>query len=175
MIFYWGALALVAQSAAIQAQGLRNWMVVLCLVLPIVAWASKEPVEYFLRRRAGHAAEQEGLLAAIAESTGGAFEGVLAYLANTVSFVRLAAYAMSHAAMLMAAFMMAAEVEKLPVGGGVLSVGVIILGNAVAIVLEGLVATVQTLRLEYYEFFGKFFPGSGQPFSPFRLVPETRG
>jgi V/A-type H+-transporting ATPase subunit I len=54
-----------------------------------------------------------------------------------------------------------------------LSVLVIILGNAVAIALEGIVASVQALRLEYYEFFGKFFSGGGQPFKPFRLQTKT--
>lgn len=42
----------------------------------------------------------------------------------------------------------------------------IIVGNAVMIVLEGLVVSIQTIRLEYYEFFSKFFHGGGQPFAP---------
>jgi V/A-type H+-transporting ATPase subunit I len=83
--------------------------------------------------------------------------------------VRLAAYAMSHAALLVAAFMMAEEVRHFS-GGGVLSLLVIVLGNLVAIVLEGIIASVQALRLEYYEFFGKFFSGRGQAFAPFRLA-----
>ncbi len=45
-----------------------------------------------------------------------------------------------------------------------MSVLVIVLGNLVAIVLEGIIASVQALRLEYYEFFGKFFSGTGQAF-----------
>ena len=40
-------------------------------------------------------------------------------------------------------------------------------------VLEGIIASVQALRLEYYEFFGKFFSGGGQPFTPFRLAAST--
>jgi len=48
-------------------------------------------------------------------------------------------------------------------------VTVIVLGNIIAILLEGVVAAVQALRLEYYEFFGKFFSGAGQAFKPFRL------
>jgi len=87
--------------------------------------------------------------------------------------VRLAAYAMSHAALLMAAFMVADAVKHFPVAGSFLGVLAIILGNAVAIVLEGIIASVQALRLEYYEFFGKFFSGGGQPFKPFRLPTKT--
>jgi len=45
----------------------------------------------------------------------------------------------------------------------------------VAIALEGTVALVQAVRLEYYEFFGKFFSGSGRAFRPFRLTVEKQG
>ena len=103
------------------------------------------------------------------ESVVEAFEAALSYMANTISFVRLAAYAMSHAAVLMATFLLAAEVSKFSKGGGALSVLIIIAGNLVAILLEGVIAAVQALRLEYYEFFGKFFSGSGQAFTPFQL------
>jgi V/A-type H+-transporting ATPase subunit I len=169
-LFYWGVLVLITKFAAIQSRGLVNLALLVFVALPLIGWALKEPIEFFAHRRAAHASERGGsLFAASAESLVGAFEAVLSYLANTISFVRLAAYAMSHAALLVAAFMMAAEVKHLPVGGGLLSVLVIILGNLVAIVLEGIIASVQALRLEYYEFFGKFFSGSGQPFKPFRL------
>ena len=113
--------------------------------------------------------------AALTESIVGAFEGVLLYLANTISFVRLAAYAMSHAALLMATFTVADQLRGFQHGGTVLAIGVVILGNAVAMLLEGMVAAVQALRLEYYEFFGKFFTGDGQPFRPFSLAAAARG
>ena len=175
VLFYWGALALITKHAAMESRGLVSLAVVLFLVLPLVGWAIKEPLEFLLHHRAGHPAEPGGdLFAAITESLVGAFEAVLSYLANTISFVRLAAYAMSHAALLVAAFMMSEQVRHLSVGGGLLSLLVIILGNLVAIVLEGIIASVQALRLEYYEFFGKFFSGSGQPFTPFRLPRYER-
>ena len=66
----------------------------------------------------------------------------------------------------------AREVEKLSSGGGFLSVLVIIGGNLVAIVLEGIIAGVQALRLEYYEFFSKFFPGRGRAYAPFSLADK---
>jgi len=175
LLFYWGTLVLLMNTAAIQSQGLMGVSVVLFLVVPIVGWSLKEPVEHLLSHAGGERKEAGGGLAgAIMESCVGAFEAVLSYLANTISFVRLAAYAMSHAALLFAAFMLAAEVRDFPIGGNLLSLLVIILGNIVAIVLEGIIASVQALRLEYYEFFGKFFSGSGQPFEPFRLARNVK-
>jgi len=44
---------------------------------------------------------------------------------------------------------------------------VVALGNAIIILLEGLVVSIQVVRLEYYEFFGKFFRGGGKRFRPF--------
>ena len=108
----------------------------------------------------------------IAQSLIGAFEGLLTYFANTTSFVRLAAYAMSHAALLMAAFTVAAELKRSAPGGDFWGLLVIIAGNLLALLLEGIIAAVQALRLEYYEFFGKFFSSAGQPFAPFRLEGE---
>ena len=174
VVFYWGALALVTKTATIQAQGWWTLALVLFLGIPVVSWALQEPLKLLLRRRAGPTSEDGGMVAAITESVVGAFEGALLYLANTISFVRLAAYAMSHAALLMATFMLAAEVGRLSGGGPALSLLVIVLGNGVAILLEGIVASVQALRLEYYEFFGKFFSGEGKPFQPFCLaVPSA--
>jgi V/A-type H+/Na+-transporting ATPase subunit I len=171
LVFYWGMLTLLIQRAALQSRGLVNLALGLFLVLPIVGWSLKEPLEFVRRGRVVQTSEAGGGFgAALTESLVGAFEAVLSYLANTISFVRLAAYAMSHAALLVAAFMMAAEVKHLSFGGSLLSVLVIIAGNLVAIILEGIIASVQALRLEYYEFFGKFFAGTGQPFKPFHLV-----
>ncbi len=170
VVFYWGALALVAKAAAIRDRGWWTLALVVFLGLPILAWVLQEPLEILRRRHPGRAPGGDGLAAAVMESLVGAFEGVLLYLANTISFVRLAAYAMSHAALLMATFMLAAEVGRLAVGGPALSALVVVLGNLVALLLEGIVASVQALRLEYYEFFGKFFSGEGKPYQPFCLA-----
>ncbi len=62
-------------------------------------------------------------------------EAILSYLANTISFVRLAAYAMSHAALLFAAFMVSAQVRDFPFVGSAFSLLVIIFGNIIAILL----------------------------------------
>ena len=130
LLFYWGTLVLLMNGATIQSRGLMGASIILFLVVPIVGWSLKEPIEHFLSHGTGeHGEASEGLVGAIMESCVGAFEAVLSYLANTISFVRLAAYAMSHAALLFAAFMLAAVVRDFPFGGGLWSLLVIILGN----------------------------------------------
>lgn len=173
--FYWGAVFVITSSAAAKSIGSAKIPLLIFLGLILAGWALNEPLKYFLRRRAGRASEvDDGLLSACIQSLVEAFEGILSYLANTISFVRLAAYAMSHAALLAAAFAMAAEVKHFAPGGSVLSIVVIVVANLVAIVLEGTIAAVQALRLEYYEFFGKFFSGGGRPFKPFLLTDNIQ-
>lgn len=173
IVFYWGAIILGVRLAVICAHGLLAPAIIVFLILPVIGWMLQQPVKRFLRCRAGDSnTTGHSVLFGIMESLVEVFEAGLSYFANTISFVRLAAYAMSHAALLVATFMIAAEVKQFAYGGWILSVLVIILGNLIALVLEGIVASVQALRLEYYEFFGKFFLGDGRPFKPFRLYPE---
>ena len=123
------------------------------------------------RRRGG---DDGGLLPGAAESLAGAFEAALLYLANTVSFVRLAAYAMSHAALLAAAWSLRGAADAAFGPGSAAGVAALVLAQAAALGLEGLVASVQAVRLEYYEFFGKFFEGGGRPFEPL-VLGKKRG
>lgn len=173
LVFYWGALTLLTKWPALHSVNLLLPAIGLFLVLPVIGWLVREPLELLWLRRAGKPVEPgSSWFIVLTESCVSAFEAMLSYLANTISFVRLAAYAMSHAALLVAAFLMADAVRNLPGAGAGLSLTIIILGNLAAILLEGIIASVQALRLEYYEFFGKFFPGTGRPFQPFCLRTE---
>lgn len=87
-------------------------------------------------------------------------EYVLSYLSNTVSFLRVGAFVLVHAGMMMVVFSLAGESENL---------FVIILGNILVIALEGLLTGIQALRLEYYEMFSRFYMGGGTAFRPIRV------
>lgn len=87
-------------------------------------------------------------------------EYILSYLSNTVSFLRVGAFVLVHAGMMMVVFSLAGESENL---------FVIILGNILVIALEGLLTGIQALRLEYYEMFSRFYEGGGKAFTPASL------
>jgi V/A-type H+-transporting ATPase subunit I len=93
-------------------------------------------------------------------------------IANTVSFVRLSAFAVSHAGLLFAVFALA---EMLPssTGGSVGRALVLVLGNAFVIALEGLVVSIQGVRLVYYEFFSRFHEGTGVGYQPLQLCASS--
>lgn len=174
VVFYWGSLVLIVKYSTLSELGLAGIVLVMVVVLPLLAMTLKEPLQYVLSKRAGHLPHANNLGMAFIESAIEAFEATLAYLANTISFVRLAAYAMSHAAILMATFAVAEAIADTPGIGDVLYVMIAIFGNLVALILEGVVVAVQVLRLEYYEFFGKFFSGSGLPFRPFSFLGKEK-
>ncbi|MDR1515783.1 MAG: ATPase [Synergistaceae bacterium] len=102
------------------------------------------------------------------------------YFTNTASFVRLAAFALNHVALSMAVLILAGMLERLP-GGLILKALLFVAGNIFIVCLEGLIVFIQVLRLEYYEFFSKFYRGGGNVFKPvtwknekaFRRVPEV--
>ena len=96
------------------------------------------------------------------------FEVMLSYLSNTLSFVRVGAFAGSHSAM-MGVVLMLAGAES----GGSINWLIIILGYAFVCAMEGLIVGIQVLRLEYYEMFSRFYKGSGREFKPFLKNVKT--
>lgn len=88
---------------------------------------------------------------------------------NLVSFARLAAFGLTHAALGLVIW----EATSALVGGGLVAtvgaVAVFVVGNAVAFALEGMVAAVQALRLEYYELFSRIFETEGRRFQPWHI------
>lgn len=87
-------------------------------------------------------------------------EYVLSYFSNTVSFLRVGAFVIVHASMMMVVFTLGSNGDNIPV---------IIIGNIVVIALEGLLSGIQGLRLEFYEMFSRFYEGGGRAFEPARL------
>jgi len=91
---------------------------------------------------------------------------------NLVSFARLAAFGLTHAAL--GALVWAGVVALGGAGWlGVLAAAVVFLaGNALTFALEGLVAAVQALRLEFYEMFSRIFAAEGRPYVPWHIPLE---
>ena len=90
------------------------------------------------------------------------FEVCLSYFSNTLSFVRVGAFAVSHAAMMEVVLMLAGAEA-----GGSPNWLVVVLGNLFVCGMEGLIVGIQVLRLEYYELFSRFYRGTGRAFKPY--------
>lgn len=111
---------------------------------------------------------EEGLFAFIMEGIVEILETLSSYISNTVSFLRVGAFALSHAVLSFIIWTMADKVGAAPLGS-LWGAIIIVFGNAVIILLEGMIVAIQVTRLQYYEFFSKFFTETGTPWSPFRF------
>ena len=92
----------------------------------------------------------------------------LSYFSNTISYVRIGAFAVSHAAMMEVVLMLSGA------SAGHTNWIVFVLGNVLVCGLEGLVVGIQVLRLEYYEMFSRFYKGTGREFKPFHSQSDEK-
>ena len=133
--------------------------------LPSLLIFIKEPYHY-LKHTSGHSDKKLDIftiLTFLMQWIVELLEIFSGYLSNTLSFMRVAGLGIAHVC-LMISFFTLAEMTS-----GIMSVLILILGNILVIGLEGLSAGIQALRLNYYEFFTKFFHGTGKLYTPISL------
>lgn len=128
--------------------------------IPLLLILLKEPLMALLFRRTDKMPKEKVIFAVQAFFE--MFEVLLSYFSNTLSFVRIGGFAVSHASM-MAVVMMLAGAEN----GGAGNIAVVIIGNIFVCGLEGLIVGIQAMRLEYYEMFSRFYRGGGREFKPY--------
>jgi V/A-type H+-transporting ATPase subunit I len=170
-------LALVASSGIAGASLFAGLGLVLLGVLTDLAWAV---VTGAVVAGAGLVLSFVGFLAASGGGAAGVtqalvelFDAVLRLGTNVVSFSRLAAFGLTHAALGKVVWDATTALTDRGGFGAVAGVAVFLVGNAVAFGLEALVAGIQALRLEYYELFSRVFVSEGRPFRPWH-VPLDR-
>jgi len=168
-IIYWGGIGIVSRFLSNRPIPVK--LIVYSIIIPVIILFLKEPIMALFTRRRPHFSEGVGTY--IMEGVIEVMEVVTGYLANTVSFIRVAAFSLAHVGLFIAVFSLA-DMVKGSSGGAIYSSLVLILGNMLIIALEGLVVTIQAIRLEYYEFFGKFFSGGGVAYKPIGLGEVSR-
>ena len=163
-IIYWCGIGAV--SIFLRNRPMPIILIVLGIGFPILLLFLREPLSALFGHR--RVRFEKGLMTYIMETVIEIMEILTGYLGNTVSFIRVAAFALAHTGLFIAVFSVV-DMVKGKSGGIFYSALILILGNAVIIALEGLVVTIQAIRLEYYEFFGKFFMGGGTAYKPIGL------
>ena len=97
------------------------------------------------------------------------FETALSVLSNVASYVRLLALALAHIALMISIQAMVGLIEGEGIGIQILIVICLIFGNLIVILIEGILVFINAIRLHFYEFFFKFYQGTGITFFPFFL------
>ncbi|MCD6520756.1 MAG: hypothetical protein J7M05_12640 [Anaerolineae bacterium] len=165
LLLYWTLLIIVGLIAS--GKGAPGWLWGLSLLLMTALFMAR-PLTNLLKKRKPLL---EGSVTEFAiEAFFELFETLISYISNTLSYVRLGAFAVAHAGLSTVVFLFADAVGD-GLTGTILRALILIFGNILIIGFEGLIVAIQTMRLEYYELFGKFFKGEGIPFKPLTL-PE---
>ncbi len=131
--------------------------IVIISIILLVIILFNEKIDKFITRKKENA--ESGFIEKVFEL----LEMILSFLSNTVSFLRLAAFAINHAGLCMAIYLLADMTT------GVANIAISIIGNIIVIVLEGLIVGIQVLRLEYYELFSRFYEGDGREYKSIEI------
>ena len=127
--------------------------------VPLIVILFKEPITRAIQKRADKMEVGKGMF--LVQGFFEMFETLLSYFSNTISFIRIGAFAVSHAAIMEVVLQLAGAESGNPNWIGV------IFGNLFVCGFEGLIVGIQVLRLEYYEMFSRFYKGSGHAFDPY--------
>ena len=124
------------------------------VAVPLLLMFLKEPIERKLKQEKMF---PDGFGGFFTESFFELFEIILSYITNTMSYMRVAGFVLSHAGMMLV-------VSSLMEMTGNASPIVFVFGNLFVMALEGLIVGIQVLRLEFYEMFSRYYTGDGITF-----------
>lgn len=156
LVFYVSVLLLVVQMLlGIDLPVGGPFYTIVFIAAPVVMIFLKEPLEHKID---GEKMFPNGFGGFFTEAFFELFEVMLTFIANTMSFLRVGGFVLSHAGMMLVVYTLANMV------GGFGYWIVLVFGNIFVMVLEGMIVGIQVLRLEFYEMFSRYYEGKGKPF-----------
>ena len=161
LIFYCSMVFMLLDMVMLHTGVVNGLYITALLVIPLVCMMFEEILIKLVNKDPNWLPEKWGDY--IAQSFFELFEVMLSYVSNTMSFLRVGAFVLVHAGMMMVVFTMA---EMAGGAGGIAYWVIVVVGNIIISGLEALLAGIQVMRLEFYEMFSKFFEGQGKVFTP---------
>ena len=162
LVFYVGIILAAALMLLLNVNLFHPVFIAVVVVLPLVLIFFHEPLGRWLESRRQKAAREEEKFSAV-DAVFEMIDVLLSYCTNTLSFLRVGGFILSHAALMLVVMTFA------HMAGTIGSPIVAVFGNVFVMALEGLIVGIQVLRLIYYETFSRFYESSGKPFEPLRI------
>ncbi|MGE4321276.1 MAG: V-type ATP synthase subunit I [Acholeplasmataceae bacterium] len=154
-IFYAFLITGIALNIGFSIQIFNPLTIIFMVVIPLILIFLKEPMHRIFEKKKMF---ESGFGGFFLEGFFELFEIVLSYITNTVSFLRIGGFILSHAGMMLV-------VNTLMQGASqASSIVIMVIGNIFVMGLEGLIVGIQVLRLEFYEMFSRYYEGNGIPF-----------
>lgn len=167
LVLYWSLLGVIL-SLVLANFPIPSKVFTFLIILSALLVALSELFERIIEKRQPYF--EGGVSLYLIKSFFELFETLIGFMSNSLSFVRVGAFAVAHAGLSSVFFILA---ELISPGKGFAYWLVVVLGNIFVIGFEGMIVSIQTLRLEYYEFFSRFFTGGGRRFLPFRIKKSS--
>jgi V/A-type H+-transporting ATPase subunit I len=123
----------------------------------------------------GNTYGKKGFVAKLLAIPGGLYSiyNTIGFFSDVLSYSRLMALGLSSGVMGGIMNQLGVQVfNSMPVIGWIFGAAILIFGHALNFALSVLGAYVHSSRLQYLEFFGKFYEGGGRPFTPFHNKPK---
>ncbi|MCL2839185.1 MAG: hypothetical protein FWE05_00295 [Defluviitaleaceae bacterium] len=155
-LMFYGAVLWILVRVLVHGQALTLPVIILA-ILPLAFVSFKHPLENLMAGRPFFNLK-EGIGQFIFNTIIETFETLLTYATNTISFVRVGAFAVSHAGMMHVVLQLSSS------AAGTQNIFILVLGNVLVIGIEGLLVGIQVLRLDFYEMFSRFYHGGGRAF-----------
>lgn len=167
LVFYISIVAAAAGTFMFGADMFSPAYVICLLVVPLAVIFFRHPLSDLIS--GVKPAEKVSVGNFIIENFIELFEAALSFLSNTMSYLRIGGFVLSHAGMML----VVAQLAGTNVPGAEITAGTVIvyvIGNIVVMGIEGLLVGIQVLRLEFYEIFNRFYDGSGKDFRPVEIT-----
>ncbi len=167
LIFYSSIAAGLVGTIMFNVKIMSAPFVIFLIVIPLICIFCRVPfslaVKYKKFRLSADEEEKMTVGGFIVENFFEMFEFVLSYISNTMSFLRVGGFVLSHAGMMLVVMtlMEGASAAAQPI--------ILIIGNAFVMAMEGMIVAIQIIRLEFYEIFSRFNESDGVPFEPVKV------
>ena len=170
LLFYGSIAGGVAAMMLFDVKIMSAPFVIFFIVIPAVCIFCKVPFAAVVKYKEFRLSNEEEDMTFgnfIVENFFEMFEYVLSYVSNTMSFLRVGGFVLSHAGMML---VVSTLMNMVSTGA---KPAVLVIGNAFVMVMEGMIVAIQIIRLEFYEIFSRFYSGSGKPFEPVKAGFST--
>lgn len=156
LVFYGGIVFAIVATMLLGWNVLTPLYLDIFIVLPVISFVMKEPLSNAVEHKT--VKPEEGWGGYIAQSIFELIDVLLTFVTNSMSYLRVGGFVLSHAGMMLVVMTLVEMTGKA-------GVAVLIFGNIFVMVLEGLIVGIQTLRLEYYEMFSRYYDAGGVQFN----------
>lgn len=156
LVFYGGIVFAIVATMLLGWNVLNPVYLGIFIVLPVISFVMKEPLNNAVEHKT--VKPEEGWGGYIAQSIFELIDVLLTFVTNSMSYLRVGGFVLSHAGMMLVVMTLVEMTGKA-------GVAVLIFGNIFVMVLEGLIVGIQTLRLEYYEMFSRYYDAGGVQFN----------